>query len=337
MATLDRRLLRVACRVQSAYYSRRCERRNLDLPEREWSDVCAAYRRWQKALHRDWPAAAGRQRDALATELEYFTNQLRNRTAVLRDVVQRAPPLLRELYADLTVLADDFADLKFDGPTVSVTTEPITLEGIELGRFRIRLELSRLDADMPYSIEALEPNPAASNEDTTHPHVHGERLCPGEGRSAIKAALADGRLLDFFVLVDRVLHHYSRGAGYVELSDWFGTPCHDCDCTVGEDEGVSCYGCEERLCGDCYVVCGGCSESFCTGCIDRCGRCEEYACSGCLARCERCRRDVCESCREGEVCETCREELLEEEEEEDAEEESTSSTDDATNRTEPAV
>ncbi len=301
--------------------------------------VRTAHARWQTARSHGWQAATAQLQDQYVSELECLTNQLRNRIAVLQNSERRAPPALCELYADLTVLAADYDDFTLDGPVVCVTTEPITLEGIKLGPFRIGLDLDHLDADVPYSIEALEPNPAASNDETTHPHVHGSRLCAGEGRAAINAALADGRLLDFFVLVDRVLHNYSRGAGYVELSDWFGTPCHDCDCTVGEDEGVSCYGCEERLCGDCYVVCGGCSESFCTGCIDRCGRCEEYACSGCLARCERCRREVCESCREGELCETCREELLEEEEEEeeDAEEESTSSTDDATDRPKPAV
>lgn len=335
MSLVDRRLLRLTCRIQAAYDSRRHERRCVDLPEWEWNLVRAAHTRWQAAYIRGWWAAASLSQERLVAELEGLAKQLRNRTTYLQALQRREPPSLRDLYADLLTLAEEFADLKLDGPVVSVTTEPIALEGIELGAFRIGLDLDRLDGDMPYSIEALEPNPAASNEETTHPHVHGSRLCPGEGRAAINAALADGRLLDFFVLVDRVLHHYARGSAYVELSNWFGMPCHDCDCTVGENEGTSCYGCEERLCGDCYLVCGGCSECFCAGCMERCGRCEEYTCSGCLIRCDRCRRDVCESCREGELCETCREELLEEEEEH--EEESASSTNGAADRSEPAV
>jgi hypothetical protein len=331
---IDRRLLRIACRAHTAYLSHRPERRYLDLPDWEWNLVRAAHSRWQTARCRGWEAAAERERTRLLAELEGLTNQLRNRSASLT-VEQREAASLRDLYADLVVLAADFDDFKLDGPILSVTTEPIALEGIELGTFRIRLDLQHLDADTPYSIEALEPNPAASCDDTPHPHVHGERLCAGEGRAAINASLADGRLLDFFTLVDRVLHTYAVGSDYVELDNWHGTPCHDCDCTVGEDEGASCYGCEERLCGDCYIACGGCSESFCSGCIDRCARCEEYACSGCLVRCRRCRHDVCDACREEELCESCREEI--EEEEEYAEEESAASTDAAANRSEPAV
>ncbi len=60
------------------------------------------------------------------------------------------------------------------------------------------------------------------------PHVSDETLCEGDGRRAIHAALAAGRLYDFFTIVDRLLNTYASGRAYVDLDNWFGTPCHDC-------------------------------------------------------------------------------------------------------------
>ena len=57
---------------------------------------------------------------------------------------------------------------------------------------------------------ALDPSPAASNSETTHPHVQTNQLCEGDGRSAIRHAMREGRLLDFFVLVRQILQTYAR-------------------------------------------------------------------------------------------------------------------------------
>jgi hypothetical protein len=309
---MDRRLLRAACRLQAAYIEIQCERHELDLPEHAWDEVGAAFRCWKTACDRNWTAAATRQRETLARELEHLGNQVRSRLAVCNADKQRVVPTLRVLYEELSAAAAEFDDWQLSAAEFSVTTEPITLDVVELGPFQIRLHLDRLGTDTPFSITALEPNPAASCSETTHPHVSGERLCPGEGRAAIRAALAEGRLFDFFTIVDRILHTYAVGSAYVELDRWYGAPCHDCDCTVDDDDACSCSSCEERLCGDCLIHCGGCGEGYCSGCIERCGRCEEYSCSGCLVRCNHCRRHVCESCREDELCETCREAMEEE-------------------------
>jgi hypothetical protein len=170
---------------------------------------------------------------------------------------------------------------------------------------------------------------------TTHPHVNDERLCPGEGRKAIHAALAEGRLFDFFTVVDRILHTYARGAAYVELNRWHGIPCRDCDDTIGEDESYTCGRCSETVCGNCSLSCESCSESLCSGCAERCERCEARHCSGCLSPCVRCRRDVCSSCADEGVCETCLEEM---EDEAEAEAESLAAEMDANDApTEPAV
>ncbi len=94
--------------------------------------------------------------------------------------------------------------------TLSVTTEPIDLEGLELGPFSILLDWNRLSEHGSYRIVAEYPNPAHSNEEVTHPHVHDERLCEGGGHLAIRQSLQEGRLLDFFILVRQVLRTYNQ-------------------------------------------------------------------------------------------------------------------------------
>ena len=83
---------------------------------------------------------------------------------------------------------------------------------MNLGPFEIRLDWGSLSDPNPYSVVALDPNSAASNDEVTHPHVKDEHLCEGEGHSAIRAALAECRLLDFFMLVSQVLHTYGQGS-----------------------------------------------------------------------------------------------------------------------------
>jgi hypothetical protein len=47
----------------------------------------------------------------------------------------------------------------------------------------------------------MDPHPSSRNNEVTHPHVSGERLCAGDAGAAIEAAIASGRICDFFVLV----------------------------------------------------------------------------------------------------------------------------------------
>ena len=47
-----------------------------------------------------------------------------------------------------------------------------------------------------------------------------ERLCEGDGRSAIRQALAQGRLLDFFMLVAGGLRTYNAESPFVALEIW---------------------------------------------------------------------------------------------------------------------
>lgn len=319
MSTWYRRLGRIAVRLQAAYAAAPADSRLYVLPNCSWSDAEASMRRWKTARNREWPLAAERERVALVAEIESVERQLRQIMADLKTERMPSVPSLRLLHEELAATKAEFGDLVWEEGEIGVITEPITLDDIELGPFQIRLQLERIGTDAPYRVRALEPNPAASCIETTHPHVSGERLCAGEGRGAITAALAEGRLFDFFTIVDRILHTYAVGSAYVELDQWDGVSCHDCDSSIDADDACTCSHCDERICGDCLCCCNGCGDGHCSGCIDRCYRCEEPTCDGCKVPCRHCRRNVCESCREDGLCETCREELEEEANEDESE------------------
>ena len=314
MSTWNPKLWRTALRLHSAYTAVDRSRPHFYLPEDDWQELRRLDQRLKVAELRRWTTASARTRAALILDLERLGYRLRDLIGGLRAAERTSRPSARMLYEELQAAVREFNGLEIDDATLGVTTDSIVLEDIRLGPFSILLDTDRLTGDSPYTIVALEPNPAVSSSETTHPHVNGERLCPGEGRGAINAALAEGRLFDFFTIVDRILHTYAEGSAYVELNRWHGVPCHDCDCTVDEDDACSCRGCDESLCGECLLACESCGDGYCSGCSERCAECDGRYCSRCLKTCLRCRREVCESCLDERVCTACLEELEHEEE-----------------------
>ena len=307
-----RRLIRTARLVQRAYENRSEISAVPALPQEAWLDVQRSRDRFETARRREWSGACAAARRSLIADLDYLVGQLENRLLVVRKAERNDVPTLRTLYEELAAADAEFEGLEFTDGALQVTTESIVLEDIRLGRFQISLKLRCLHGDSPFTVTALDPNPAAGNSATTHPHVNDERLCEGEGRAAIRAALAEGRLYDFFTIVDRILHTYARGSAYVELDRWSGVACHDCDATVDPDEARECNACQESLCENCVTHCGDCGEPYCSGCTERCAGCEEPYCASCLSTCRTCKRDVCENCLTDRVCDACREEIEDE-------------------------
>jgi len=192
------------------------------LPQHSWQNIGRLRRQIERAAGRGWLRAAQTLARDLVDSLRYLTRELENAARAiethLRPVNLSTPA---EIFRDLLAIRQEFDEVTIDLATheICVTTEPIVLEDIGLGAFQIRLDWQRLGGPRhPYRVVALDPHPAARNDEVTHPHVQGEQLCEGEGRSAIAAALAECRLLDFFLLVSQVLRTYGRGNAYVELT-----------------------------------------------------------------------------------------------------------------------
>lgn len=279
------------------------------LPDARWEECCGLLRRIQMADLHDWQGAGRRLRVRLEAALRSLGQQVHEAAGSLSPVLwPRKVPSQHQLYEELRALHDEFGDVEcdFTNKVLAVVTEPIVLEGIDLGPFEIRLDWGKLGDASPYAVSAQEPFRAGSNESVTHPHVQDDSLCEGDGRKPIEAALREGRLFDFFTIVTQILKTYNPDSAYVALSSWTREPCVDCDCTLGEDDLCRCDRCGESLCTECVIGCQGCEDTFCGQCISRCQGCEEPCCGRCLEACPDCSRRFCGDCRfEDQKCEEC--------------------------------
>jgi len=205
-----------------------------------------------------------------------------------------------DVYRDLVALEREFEEvgINLGAKQLIVTTEPIVLEMMEFGPFEIRLDWARLGQPSPYKVVALDPNPAARDETITHPHVQDEHLCEGEARAAIRAALREGRLYDFYLLVVTTLRTYGQGSAYVTLTNWHGWSCSDCASTIDsdDDDNYSCERCSTTLCSDCANSCRSCGSYCCARCSSYCDACDERSCNTCFQDCCDCDSSFCGMC-----------------------------------------
>ncbi|QDT36887.1 hypothetical protein [Stratiformator vulcanicus] len=285
----------------------------VELPERMWDECRDSLRLSNRARLLKHPLAALRLR-----------RQFRGRLINLIDVLDDQRRQLNEEFAgqrlmspyeialDLKALEHDFPEVEIDFGSciISVTTEPVELEGLYLGPFRVKFCWKSLARSQPYIVEALDPHPAACDSDCYHPHVQNGALCEGDARLAIAKAIAEGRLADFFQIVGSVLATYNSASPYVSVEDWDRPECSCGDCGSGIDEEDA-WGCE------------GCSTTICDGCRERCVDCDGIYCAACVTSCDgECGERLCRGCAEdGEgYCKDCRRALEEELAEQAAEE-----------------
>ncbi|MBN2137328.1 MAG: hypothetical protein JW720_05955 [Sedimentisphaerales bacterium] len=282
-------------------------------------ELTAESRKLGLALARGWFAAADRcsmRAGRLVNDISYSISHVQQ----FIEGPQHKPPTLSQIVEELNQLQDEFGNVDFDKgeDSISVVTDPITLEDIPLGPFKIQLELGKLKdlyGNRPYRVIALNPNPASTDDNITHPHVTSQKLCEGNGAAALTASLEQGRLADFFSMVRSILNTYNPDSPYVALADWDGEPCYDCGYTMTSEDSYFCSFCEHTYCDQCSSYCRICEETACLGCSGQCPHCEQLACPNCITRCSNCEELCCESCIEDDLCPTCREELENENEE----------------------
>jgi hypothetical protein len=295
--TIDRRALwRIALQLQRQYARIEANRAaSSQCPEERWRHFRHQQHRLALAQRYHLSYAETVCRWQLDHSLQSLIEDLQAGRQQLQ-AHQRDVPLsdVRALYDELLSLCDEFTHVagELSEKFLSVQTECLVLDGVDLGPFEIRLLISELDRSPPYRVIALEPNPCADDSDTTHPHVRHHSLCEGDGHAAIRQALAAGRLLDFFVLVRQVLRSYNSSSAYRSLEDWDGTPCADCGAIVSDDEQHPCERCDGCLCEGCVATCAGCGVSLCAMCRRSCADCGQPHGSECLMD------GLCETCRD---------------------------------------
>ena len=315
------RLGRLATRLQQALSSPSPQHTRLDHTFDRLVGRFEAFRRdhdrHRIAAQHGWPAAAIRTRSGL---LDRFID--------LRAIVTDAHALQGgpDLRPDRAVTAwqileelrslEEFDDPQLDGQggAIAVTTEPILLEEVPLGRFRIKLDLGRLrsggiDASA-FSVEALEPNPPHGDEAVTHPHVRDGSPCLGEATVPIQTALRQGRINDAFRLVERILQTYNPSSAFRRLGEWMHVMCENCGDEVSPESSILCSACEQTFCSHCDAICQGCHESFCQSCVETTSDGEHHVCSECAGHCGQCGAADLSSTLEDQdgLCRSCFEE-----------------------------
>ena len=234
----QRLIARAAIAIHAALAEKPSQPR--DLPVAAWERCCRLQFLLKRACEVGrFPLAENALQMRLEAEVERLAMVLQCPPWVNSHLPTR--PSCHDIADELVALFDEFssAEVNLRDRCLSVTADAVELEDVYLGRFRIHLFWEHIsDAKTVYTIEALDPVPAASSDAYAHPHIDDEILCEGDGKAAIAKALADGRLCDFFVLIRQVLNTYNSGSTYVQMDDWFDSTCRDCGySTASEKKG----------------------------------------------------------------------------------------------------
>lgn len=316
MTRKEIRFARLAVEIAAQLEHKQPLAAHLELPSAAWDRCQEELRKIKRAERHGWHLAAA----SLRIELKYSLELLRGE---LLDIQHQLKPPANEdgnhaatasdILADMVALHEEFEVVSFGkrDHIIAVTTEPIELEGIYVGPFKIELDWSDLLEGHPqnYRVIAMEPHPAESNDSVTHPHVSDETVCEGEAYQPILSALKQGRLLDFFQIVDSLLHTYNDGSPFVALDQWYGgASCADCG-TRGseEDDWWCCEKCDVTLCEGCYFECTESGETRCSHCVRQCHVCLEHVCEEIVRHCKSCNKRTCRNCFENERCMSCHE------------------------------
>ncbi len=281
---------------------------SVEVPTSSWDAFARQTALLQICQRSGWKYALDSSQYDLERTLTELTDRLKMIRVHLRSQADSGPiHSVVEIWRELIAIQDEFVEIRSDlkNHVIKVTTEPIELEGVDFGRFQIVLDWHQIASRYSYTIEALDPYPAESKENLFHPHVNDGVLCEGDGQAAIRQALHQGRLFDFFVLVRQVLFTYNRTSAYLTLDKWSGFPCRDCGEVAESEELLRCRECLDTVCTGCAGSCNSCCEGCCQGCQRICPHCENYYCPACLIDCSACGSTGCDACLADGRCPDC--------------------------------
>jgi len=308
--------------------------RRLSQTRQKLQDVCSKCsempkhsRIYDTAIDKGWNSSAGKIRSRAVRNIGELMVHL-EQFKVFASAEECELPKVGDIVASLLQAQDEFDELNIDlkAKTLSVVTASIHIEEICFGPFEIRFyidQISKIPSESPFRVIALEPYPAGSDSEVTHPHVSHEKLCEGDGFMPIRKAIQQGRLCDFFLIVNQTLQTYNPDSPYVSISDWEGISCYDCGYTISSDDCYYCEVCERDYCSSCSSYCYGCDTTVCLGCSFECPMCDNRVCQQCTEACADCEETYCKDCINDEhLCESCQK-TREEQENEEIEEQPT--------------
>lgn len=279
-------------------------------------DVLSLQSRFSAALHRlqclarrhCWganPACAAASR--LVTG---FCELLYRRLALVQQL-PTATATVRDIYADLCRLVEEYPTAVVSPKGISITFAPLVLVMPDEDEYN--LGTLRVDSDPATWAVNIVPVavPKKVRGGYFHPHVSPSgALCAGAAHMLMRRALLGGQFGSFVDCIVAVLTTYNPDSVYVPLELWQGDwdTCTHCGTTT---DG-RCGHCSEILCEGCAVVCSRCLAEVCAvACALRggCACCRSPVCADCVVFCAGCDTGVCLKCAktftEDGYCEAC--------------------------------
>ena len=158
-----------------------------ELPDRDWVQCRSLMRQIDLCTQRNWTHAAAVLEDRLNGPFERAPTACRKSAdkSPAPEGSRLLKPSARSSKISIT-LSDEFEGVRVDGAnqTLSITTEPIVLEEIDLGPFEIRLHWDRISERRPYEVVALRTQPCGGIE-RNHASARQGRAALRRGRTSV--------------------------------------------------------------------------------------------------------------------------------------------------------
>lgn len=267
-------------------------------------------------------------------------------TQSMENIASTWPPKIPkqiEVVEEVKAIIQGWPKVSYEHGKLSVLIKNVVLsdhiDEVDFGDFIISLELS----NPRYGLHIDAVSPVKIDAGYVHPHVSDHSLCAGDGEDIMVDALLQGRLEDYFRIVEAILRTYNDASPYKPLSEWYNPEdkfccdhcgrlleseydvvmCNECGseyctaCAEGGGECIvcahwlcpvcvkTCESCEEIICDGHSYICEDCNKIYCRGCLVQCFNCENSFCDECIRTCADCGESICDDC--STVCQCCSE------------------------------
>lgn len=251
-------------------------------------DLQSLWRQLQCSQAKNWQCSQTLLQ-RLSGQLFDLRNCCDNLVHPIAEALRSPRVLIGSVYEELVAAEEQFAEFSIEPRSgiVSIVSDPVELEGVTLGSFRIEIDINGIPTRQILSSVktiALDPNPASNDDSVTHPHVRDQVPCLGDASLPVRNALREGRLCDAFQLISVMLSSYNQGSAYMALEDWSGQICSECARSSSSDDTASCDRCGCSLCSRCSTSCDRCGSCFCSSHLyafneeeSLCRRCHDQA------------------------------------------------------------
>jgi hypothetical protein len=187
-----------------------------------------------------------------------------------------------EIFADLLAIDEEFDEFTWDGKdrTLAVSTPPITMDDVHLGRFWIETALAEPAAAAPGLLSRGRPGAEPSRDRRQRhasPRPGRAPVRGGRPGTAIHRALSQGPAAWISSSSSAACWRPTTPPAPTSRSrTWGGTPLRRLRrCALPRDEASRCCACSTRLvCDECRsLLRRGATNDYCTECISRCTVC----------------------------------------------------------------